>query len=349
MILPSSTNDRKSPVPSDEKPGPSSTEDEKQIYESQTISLVDSSDGDEALKLVGREREVQFSDEYNRKLRNKLDRIIPPLCAAVYFTQFLDKTSLNYASIMGLPITGQHYNLVSLAFYVGFLVWEFPTVYISQKLRVAKYLVVEGANIVIWGIILMLHAVTTSFGAFFALRFLLGMCESCVAPILILIISMFYKKDEQGQRVSWFYVMTSTVERIAPYKIIYLLLGGLAILVGICVLLWLPDSPVHARLLTKEERIAALERVRDDQGGTENKKWKKDQIIEALTDVRTWLIALTTILTSIPNGALSNFSNIVVKSFGYTGVSKVQTNVDIVYSRRGNCLADHLTLWLVLR
>ena len=112
--------------------------------------------------------------------------------------------------------------------------------------------------------------------------------------------------------------------RIAPYKIIYLLLGALAILVGICVLLWLPDSPVHARLLTKEERIAALERVRNDQGGTENKKWKKDQIIEALTDVRTWLIALTTILStsthcsrdgiggltpyiaSIPNGALSN-------------------------------------------
>lgn len=43
-------------------------------------------------------------------------------------------------SIMGFPIVGQQYNLVSLAFYVGFLVWEFPTVYISQKLRVAKYL-----------------------------------------------------------------------------------------------------------------------------------------------------------------------------------------------------------------
>ncbi len=60
----------------------------------------------------------------------------------------------------------------------------------------------------------MCHAAATSFGAFFALRFLLGMqhfempmladvkaligmCESCVAPILILIITMFYKKDEQ--------------------------------------------------------------------------------------------------------------------------------------------------------
>ena len=41
---------------------------------------------------------------------------------------------------MGFPITGQQYNLVSMAFYLGFLVFEFPTVYISQKLRLAKYL-----------------------------------------------------------------------------------------------------------------------------------------------------------------------------------------------------------------
>lgn len=52
-------------------------------------------------------------------------------------------------------------------------------------------------------------------------------------------------------------------------------------------------------MLTTEERIAALERVRDDQGGTENKKWKKDQIIEAFTDLRTWLIVLTTVLSML--------------------------------------------------
>lgn len=84
---------------------------------------------------------------------------------------------------------------------------------------------------------------------------------------------------------------------LAPYKIIYILLGGLAILVGVCVVLWLPDSPVHAHVLTEEERVAALERVRDDQDGTENKKIKKDQVIEALTDIRTWLIALTTLMS----------------------------------------------------
>ncbi|KAI5124717.1 hypothetical protein M0805_005355, partial [Coniferiporia weirii] len=169
-----------------------------------SVESIDSKDVDEALELVGMRRSEHFSEEYNNKLRRKLDWTIPPLCAAVYFTQFLDKTSLNYASIMGFPITGQDYNLVALAFYVGFFVWEFPTVYISQKLKLGKYL---GINVVLWGIVLMLQAVPNTFGPIFFLRFLLGMLESCVAPILILIISMFYKKNEQARRISWFYVM----------------------------------------------------------------------------------------------------------------------------------------------
>ncbi|KZV75411.1 MFS general substrate transporter [Peniophora sp. CONT] len=321
--------------------------------EARSVSSASDDDrrGDEALKLVGRERTQQFSEEYNAKLRRKLDWWIPPLCAAVYFTQFLDKTSLNYASIMGFPITGQQYNLVSMAFYLGFLIFEFPTVYISQKLRLAKYL---GGNIVLWGAILMLHAVPSSFGAFFALRFLLGMCECCVAPILILIISMFYKKNEQASRISWFYVMNGLTSvfggfvaygisfydghAIASYKIVYLLLGGLAILVGAAVLLWMPDSPVHAARLTPEERIAVLERVRDDQGGTENKTLKRAQVVEALCDVRTWLIVLSTMLTSIPNGALSNFSNIVIKGFGYT------TKQTLILSTPGGIVAAFTTL-----
>lgn len=295
------------------------------------IDSFESADVDEALQLVGTQASEHFSEEYNIRLRKKLDRYIPPICAAVYFCQFLDKTSLNYASIMGFPIAGQDYNLVSMAFYLGYLLWEFPTMYISQKLRLAKYL---GANTIAWGALLMLHAATNSFGPFFALRFLLGMCEACVAPSLILIISMFYKKDEQASRISWFYVMNGLTQIfggfvafgvsfydgkvIPPYKIVYLVLGGISIVVGCVVLIWLPDSPVHARMLTREERIASLERVRNDQGGTENKKFKKEQIIEAVKDIRTWLIVLTTLVTSIPNGALSNFGNIVIKSFGYT-------------------------------
>ena len=67
---------------------------------------------------------------------------------------------------------------------------------------------------VLWGIVLMCHAIPNTFAPFFVLRVILGkvlhefivdikldtlvgMLESCVAPLLILIISMFYKKNEQ--------------------------------------------------------------------------------------------------------------------------------------------------------
>ena len=75
------------------------------------------------------------------------------------------------------------------------------------------------------------------------------------------------------------------------------MLGALAIMLGVIVILFLPDSPVHARLLTREERIAVLERVRDGQGGTENHHLKKHQVWEAVTDVRTWLVVLTTFMS----------------------------------------------------
>ncbi|KAJ8501432.1 hypothetical protein ONZ51_g593 [Trametes cubensis] len=325
--------------------------DEKQL-ETVIVSDVESSeidfrDKDEALRLVGLEKAATFTEGEYTRVRRKLDLVIPPLCAAVYCTQYLDKTALSYASIMGFPVTGQGYNLVALSFYIGFLIWVFPSMYIAQRLRLAKYL---GTNIVAWGIIMMLHAIPRSFGPFFALRLLLGMLESCVAPILILIISMFYKKNEQGSRMAWFYMMNGVAgifggflaygisfipdNGFAPFKIIYLMLGALAIATGVAVLLWMPDSPANAQFLTREERVMAIERIRDGQCGTENKRLKKEQVVEALLDIRTWLIVLATLLSepiltmiatkysqfvaNIPNGGLANFTNIIVKGFGYT-------------------------------
>ena len=53
----------------DEKMG--SLEDSKQV-ETISINSIDSRDVDEALELVGMRRTVEFSEEYNKKLRRKL-------------------------------------------------------------------------------------------------------------------------------------------------------------------------------------------------------------------------------------------------------------------------------------
>jgi len=89
---------------------------------------------------------------------------------------------------------------------------------------------------------------------------------------------------------------------IASWKLLYLILGALAITNGILVVAYLPDSPITARFLSEEERIAALERVRLDQAGTHNKHIKRYQIVETFKDIRTWIMFLIIMCTGIPNG-----------------------------------------------
>ena len=104
--------------------------------------------------------------------------------------------------------------------------------------------------------------------------------QPSVAPILILIIAMWYKKEEQGRRISWFYVCNSLTQifggfvaygvsfahtRFANWRIFYIVIGALTMVIGLLVAMLLPDSPVKAKRFTDAEKVAALLRVKDNQ------------------------------------------------------------------------------------
>ena len=149
-----------------------------------------------------------------RRLLWKIDLTIVPCMIAVYFLQFLDKTTISYTAVMGMRqdthLVGQDYSNVAMMFYIGFLVAEFPTQYLAQKIsRLGKYL---GANVMIWGVVLACMSATSSYAGMMICRTLLGVFEAPVAPILVLIIAMWYKKGEQGRRVSYFYVCNSLTQ-----------------------------------------------------------------------------------------------------------------------------------------
>lgn len=68
---------------------------------------------------------------------------------------------------------------------------------------------------------------------------------------------------------------------------------------------FLPDSPVKAKRFTDAEKVAALMRVKESQSGTQNYGLKKAQVLETFKDLRVFLICLATLLSSIPNGDIS--------------------------------------------
>ena len=90
-------------------------------------------DADEALSfLENHPRAMEIAEEgaailndpvQLKKLVRKIDITIAPLLAAVYFLQFLDKTTLSYTAVMGIRtdthLKGQDYSDLSMLFYIG--------------------------------------------------------------------------------------------------------------------------------------------------------------------------------------------------------------------------------------
>jgi len=114
---------------------------------------------------------------------------------------------VNYAAVMGLyedaNINTAQFSNLALFFYVSYLALEFPHGYGMQRLPTAKYL---GAAVILWGLVTALTCVCKNYGALVATRVLLGCFESAVAPSLILITSMWYKKKEQPLRTGIWYL-----------------------------------------------------------------------------------------------------------------------------------------------
>ena len=82
-------------------------------------------DADKALAFLRTEAEVGETDLVDEaQLVRKIDFMIVPIMFGCYCLQYLDKSLLNYASVMGLledaDLTTEQYGTLSLIFYVAF-------------------------------------------------------------------------------------------------------------------------------------------------------------------------------------------------------------------------------------
>lgn len=80
---------------------------------------------------------------------------------------------------------------------------EYPTNWVIQRVPIAKYL---GVNIILWGAVLALHSACKTFPSLVAVRTLLGIFEAVCQPSFVLMSSMWYKREEQAETVTYWYV-----------------------------------------------------------------------------------------------------------------------------------------------
>lgn len=118
----------------------------------------------------------------------------------------------------------------------------------------------------------------------------------------MLISSQWYTKSEQAPRFSIWYVGLGVGQIIggivsyafqqvhhpefSGWRIMFVMLGVITVLIGFVTLFVLPDTLMQARFLSKSEKIALLKHVAINQTDIVNKKYKPAQLLAVVLDAQ---------------------------------------------------------------
>ncbi|CZS75357.1 unnamed protein product [Fusarium graminearum] len=288
----------------------------------------------EALTLCQNAEDIEESPELARALRWKLDLRLMPLLCFTYALQSIDKNTLSYAAVFGLRedigMKGNEFSWTGAIFYLGYLVWEFPTSMFLQRFTINYFM---SGTVIAWGAVLMAHGAIHSFPALAAVRTILGALESAINPGTMLLFGMYYKRTEQPLRMGiWIgsagvgYIIAGIASfgighinsSLDSWRALFIIWGSITVAWGVVLLFCLPGAPMRAKFLTPDERARVVARVKDNGTGIENKHFKMPQFWEAMFDLKTWLLFLFALTSNSPNGGLSAFQGLIIKGAGFS-------------------------------
>lgn len=302
--------------------------------ELQDVDTSDTSNYDVAFKFLKNRKidDIEITD-LPPKLLRKIDMRILTLLCAIYFLQFLDKTLLNFSAAMGIKenLVGNEFSNLSTIFYAAYIFAEPFISFCLQRFPISKALSI---CIVLWGLVLTCHAACTTYASLMVVRTLLGIFESSSAVGIIAISGMYYTKSEQVSRMGIWSINSGTATMVGAllsfgfqhihttefqsWQILFLVVGLITVCFGIFVWFYLPNKVVNALFLNNDEKVLVLEHIRENQTGTENKKFKKEQLYELLfKDKLTWPMLLLTGTSQIVTGAIGTYSTTVIATFGF--------------------------------
>ncbi|KXJ87366.1 MFS transporter [Microdochium bolleyi] len=300
-----------------------------------TVTTLTGTDVDEGEVFL---RENDFSPDYLqhllsdqqevKKLMRRVDWRLLPLLCGTFMLVYIDKQSMSYAAVFDLftdtKINTAQYGWFTSIFYLAYLVAEYPLSALAQRTRMAK---VVSACVICWGAVLAGTAAANNFAGLAACRFLLGAFEAAITPCFMMIVSMWYTRDEQPLRAGIFYAANGAgsilggllsyglgqIKGFSVWRIIFLFCGGITILWGFVLFWFLPDDIISARQFSLQDRATLVARGKLGRTGILNKTIKMYQIRETFMDPQIWLLTLFTLLNEIINGGFANFGKLIIK------------------------------------
>lgn len=121
-----------------------------------------------------------------------------------------------------------------------------------------------------------------------------------------------------GGLLAYCFTLLGPGRPLKPWQALFIAYGCFTVLYGIFVLIWMPDSPMRAKCFSEQDKQLMVERVRSNQTGIQNKRFRKEQMLEGFTDPQTYGYCLIQICTTLPTSGLGSFANLVISGFNFS-------------------------------
>lgn len=238
---------------------------------------------------------------------SKARRRLIPFLFVLYLVAYLDRINVGFASLQmnrELGLTESVFGLGAGLFFLGYSLFEVPSNLILARVGARRWI----ARIMIsWGVVAIAMVAVRGAISFFALRFILGLAEAGFFPGVILYLTFWFPAREQARAVALFMTATALAGVIAGpvsgallelhgllgmsgWQWLFILEGLPALILGVLVLLYLPDGPEKAVWLEVDERAALLTRL--EREGRRSTQKRQRSFREAISNSTVWLFSL---------------------------------------------------------
>ena len=280
-----------------------------------------------------------MSEVENRTVRKIMWRLIPFLIAC-YFVAFIDRTNVSFAKLQmnsALGLSETAYGLGAGLFFVGYFFLEVPSNLalhrFGARLWIARIMISWG---VVSGLFAFVGPIARTLGlsnemTFYALRFLLGVCEAGFFPGVIFYLTLWFPSAYRA-RVTSFFMLAIPISQVIGAPISGALLGvsgaGLdgwqwlfileavpSILMAFGVLFYLTDRPALAGWLQEDERTWLQGRL-DQETHLKTAHHGYLSLLKSISDPRILAGSIVYFAQNATGYGVSFFLPTIIKNFG---------------------------------
>ncbi|WPO97697.1 MFS transporter [Pseudomonas sp. HR96] len=259
----------------------------------------------------------------------RLNLKLIPFLMLLYMVAYIDKSNISVAALQmnaELGLTARMYGIGVGLFFLTYILLEVPSSLILTRVGARRWI----ARIMItWGIVAAGMSLVQSANQLYGMRLLLGAAEAGFTPGIIYYLSQWFPRSDRAKAMSFFYIGAALASVIglplsgaflhldgyfgvSGWRWLFLLEGIPAVVLGVVVLRYLPESPETTHWLQPEQRAWLSRTIAAEQAASPiagHAGWQT-----AFRSRQVWLLALFWLLQAFGTIGITLFLPLIVKS-----------------------------------